>query len=63
MGELGHELWVGDAARITASEMRYHKNDYFDAKLILDLLRTGRFPRIWLPPWKSATCVSCWCIG
>ena len=49
LGELGHELWVGDAARIRASEVRYQKNDYFDAELILDLLRTGRFPRIWIP--------------
>jgi len=49
MGELGLELWVGDAARIRASEVRYQKNDYLDAELILDLLRTGRFPRIWVP--------------
>jgi transposase len=47
--ELGQELWVGDAARIRASEVRYQKNDHFDAELLLDLLRTGRFPRIWVP--------------
>jgi transposase len=49
MGELGHELWVGDAARIRASEVRYQKTDSRDAELLLDLLRTGRFPRIWVP--------------
>ena len=49
MGELGHELWVGDAARIRASEVRYQKTDGRDAGGILDLLRTGRFPRIWVP--------------
>jgi transposase len=49
MGELGHELWVGDAARIRASEVRYQKTDQRDAEGILDLLRTGRFPRIWVP--------------
>jgi len=49
MGELGHELWVGDAARIRASEVRYQKTDSRDAEGILDLLRTGRFPRIWVP--------------
>jgi transposase len=49
MGELGHELWVGDAARIRASEVRYQKTDDRDAEDILDLLRTGRFPRIWVP--------------
>ena len=49
MGELGLELWVGDAARIRASEVRYQKTDSRDAELLLDLLRTGRFPRIWVP--------------
>jgi len=49
MGELGHELWVGDAARIRASEVRYQKTDPRDAEHLLDLLRTGRFPRIWVP--------------
>jgi len=49
MGDLGHELWVGDAARIRASEVRYQKTDERDAEDILDLLRTGRFPRIWVP--------------
>jgi len=49
MGELGHELWVGDAAGIRASVVRLQKNDYFDAEHLLDLLRTGRFPRIWIP--------------
>jgi len=49
LGELGHELWVGDAARIRASEVRYQKTDSRDAELLLDLLRTGRFPRIWVP--------------
>ena len=49
LGELGHELWVGDAARIRASEVRYQKTDDRDAEDILDLLRTGRFPRIWVP--------------
>jgi len=27
LGELGRELWVGDAARIRASEVRYQKTD------------------------------------
>ena len=49
LGELGHELWVGDAARIRASDVRYQKYDERDAGDILDLLRTGRFPRIWVP--------------
>jgi transposase len=49
MGELGHELWVGDATKIRASEVRRQKTDERDAELLLDLLRTGRFPRIWVP--------------
>jgi len=49
LGDLGHALWVGDAARIRASAVRYQKNDSFDAELLLDLLRTQRFPRIWVP--------------
>jgi len=49
LAELGHELWVGDAARIRASEVRQQKTDARDAEHILDLLRTGRFPRIWVP--------------
>ncbi len=49
LGELGHELWVGDAARIRASEVRQQKTDARDAEHLLDLLCTGRFPRIWVP--------------
>jgi transposase len=49
VGECGHELWVGDAARIRASEVRQQKTDTRDAEHMLDLLRTNRFPRIWVP--------------
>jgi len=47
--ELGHELWVGDAARIWASEVRYQKTDPRDTENLLGLLHSGRFPRIWVP--------------
>ena len=46
---LGHEWWVGDAATIRAHEVRAQKYDERDARNIEDLLRTGRFPRIWVP--------------
>jgi transposase len=49
LAECGHELWVGDAARIRASEVRQQKTDTRDAEHMLDLLRTDRFPRIWVP--------------
>jgi transposase len=42
LGELGHELWVGDAARIRASEVRYQKTDPRDAENLLDLLYPAR---------------------
>src|SRR2546425_1601147 len=47
--EYGHELWVGDAAKIRASMVRKQKTDPRDALHILDLLVTDRFPRIWVP--------------
>ena len=42
-------MWIGDAAKIRASEVRQQKNDRRDAALILKLLLEGRFPRIWTP--------------
>jgi transposase len=48
LAELGHELWIGDSAQIRASEVRHQKNDPRDAALLLDLLLTNRFPRIWV---------------
>jgi transposase len=49
LAEFGHELWVGDAAQIRASAVRQQKTDQRDAALILDLLVSNRFPRIWVP--------------
>jgi transposase len=43
------ELWVGDAARIRAMEVRKQKTDRRDAALLLQLLLEHRFPRIWVP--------------
>jgi len=47
--ELGHELRIGDSAKIRASEVRKQKTDERDARLILDLLLSRRFPKIWVP--------------
>jgi transposase len=49
MSELGHELAVGDAAKIRASETRKPKYDGRDAWHIMELLAEGKFPRLWLP--------------
>ena len=49
LSELGHELVVGDAAKIRAKETRKQKHDRRDAEHILNLLVKGDFPKIWLP--------------
>jgi transposase len=49
LAELGHQLWIGDSAKIHACEVRKQKTDQRDAALILDLLLADRFPRIWVP--------------
>ncbi len=45
----GHELWLGDAAKIRAGVVRKQKTDRRDAEHILELLIADRFPRIWTP--------------
>ncbi len=47
--ELGHEVWIGDAAKIRARQVRKQKTDRRDAAHILDLLMKNDFPRIWTP--------------
>ena len=47
--DLGHEIWIGDAAQIRASYVRKQKTDKRDAAHILKLLVEGRFPRLWTP--------------
>jgi len=49
LAELGHELWIGDAAQIRALCVRRQKTDRRDAEHILQLLLTERFPRLWVP--------------
>ena len=49
LAELGHEVWVGDAAQIRASYVRKQKTDKRDATHLLKLLVEGRFPRLWVP--------------
>jgi transposase len=46
--QLGHEVWIGDAAAIRASYVRQQKNDKRDAAHLLKLLLEGRFPRLWV---------------
>src|SRR5256884_1553377 len=49
LAELGHEVWIGDAAKIRASCERKQKTDRRDAELLVKLLDEERFPRIWVP--------------
>lgn len=49
LGRLGHQVQVGDAAKIRASYVRKQKTDKRDAAHILQLLMEGKFPRIWTP--------------
>jgi transposase len=49
LAELGHELWIGDAAQIRAMVVRQQKTDRRDAEHLLKLLLEGRFPRLWVP--------------
>ena len=49
VSDLGHEVWIGDAAQIRASYVRQQKNDRRDAAHILKLLVEGRFPKLWVP--------------
>ena len=47
--DLGHVVWIGDAAAIRASYVRRQKTDKRDAAHILKLVVEGRFPRLWTP--------------
>src|SRR5258705_796048 len=51
--DLGHEIWIGDAAQIRASYVRKQKTDKRDAAHILKLVVEGRFPRLWTPDRKQ----------
>jgi transposase len=45
----GHRLQVGDPATIRASVVRKQKTDARDARQLLELLLSDRFPNIWIP--------------
>ena len=47
--DMGHAIWIGDAAEIRASYVRKQKTDKRDAEHILKLMMESRFPRLWTP--------------
>jgi len=51
--DLGHAIWIGDAAQIRASYVRKQKTDKRDAAHMLMLGVEGRFPRLWTPDRKQ----------
>jgi transposase len=53
LGELQCELWIGDAAEISAKRGRKQKTDRQDAQLILRLMLKDDFPQIWVPSWEN----------
>src|SRR5438876_9738307 len=61
--DLGHAIWIGDAAQIRASYVRKQKTDKRDAAHIPKLLVEGDFPAYGRPTASSATCDSWCCIG
>ena len=55
LAELGHELWLGEAAQIRASMVRRQKTDEGDAKHILELLLQESFLWLWVEPGATDT--------
>jgi transposase len=53
LSELRIELWIGDAAEISAKRVRKQKTDRQDAQLILKLMLKDDFPQIWVPSWEN----------
>lgn len=53
LGEMGIELWLGDAARVRASAVRRQKTDRRDAEHLMRLLLEDRFPQIWVPSLEA----------
>ena len=53
LAELQCELWIGDAAEISAKRVRKQKTDRQDAQLILRLMLRDDFPQIWVPSWEN----------
>ncbi len=50
LAQYGHQLRLGDAAKIRTKETRKQKHDRRDAELIARLLREGSFPDLqWVP--------------
>jgi transposase len=58
LGELGHQVWLGDPAEIRRLARRRQKTDRKDADLILDILLRGDFPKLHRPSAASQLILS-----
>jgi transposase len=58
LAELGHELWIGDAAQIRASVVRKQKTDARDAAHLLECCSANAFHASGDRRWRSAICGS-----
>jgi len=61
--DLGHAIWIGDAAQIRASYVRKQKTDKRDAAHILKLMMETGFHACGRRTGSSAICGSWCCIG
>jgi transposase len=53
LGQLGHELWMGDATKVRREDPRKQKHDRRDAKTILKMMVEKRFPKVWIPTMEE----------
>ncbi len=53
LGQLGHELWMGDATKIRREDPRKQKHDRRDAKTMLKMMLEKRFPKVWIPTMEE----------
>ena len=58
LGDLGHEVWLGDPAEMRRLARRRQKTDRKDAELILDILLRGDFPKLHRPSPDSQLILS-----
>lgn len=58
LGELGHQVWLGDPSEIRRLARRRQKTDRKDAELILDILLRGDFPKLHRPSADSQLILS-----
>src|SRR5258706_10748086 len=59
LAELGHELWIGDAAQIRRLVVRQQKTDRRDAKHFWICFWMDAFPDCGCPARRCAMCGSC----